>query len=127
MANELRLLFRSQYWRDSVMTRQSGQVETTVTTSSELYSENTQLVGTAHDAVDVGDISDNAMLIIENLDDTATIEVGGDDTGAFVSWFTIPPGYGPCYFGRATSLASVYLKSDTASTPVRVTLMKLTA
>jgi len=127
MANEIRTAFKFDLWRANVNVRSSPQKQVSVETTSELYSDNTQSVGTTHEAVAAGDVTDDAMLIVENLHATATVEIGGDSGGSFVSWLTIPPGYPAAVLPVASSLASTYLKSDTAATPVRVTLCKIVA
>lgn len=127
MANEIRIATRLQLWRDSVMIRNTPLTEIQIATTSDLFSDNTQTVGTSHEQLDVGDVTDDAVVIIENLHATAIVEVGGDATGAFVSWITIPPGYPPAILPKASALADVYLKSDTATTQVRVTMAKIAA
>lgn len=127
MTNQVKITHRMEYWRDSVNVRQAPVKVTSVDTTSEIYVETTQIVGTTHELVAVGDASDDSMMIVENLSATATVEIGGDATGSFVSWVTIPPRYPAAVIPVASSLASTYLKSDTASTPIRITLVKITA
>jgi len=107
------------------MVRSTPQTETTVTTTSDLISDATQVVGTTHEVIAAGDVTDTAMAIIENIHATATISVGGDSGGAFVKWFDIAAGDPPAQLPRVGTLASTYLKSSTASTPVKVTLIKI--
>lgn len=127
MANQIKTAFRWAFWRDSVMIRSTPQKEITTDTTSEIYSDNTQIVGTSHEVIAAGDVTDSAMAIIENLHATATVQIGGDDTGTFVPWITLPPGSPPAVLPRVAVLATTYLDSDTASTPIRVTLIKISA
>lgn len=127
MSNQIRVSTQLQVFRDSVLVRQSNLKNTTVDTTSELYSDNTQLVGTTHELMAAGDVTDDAFVMVENLSSTATVEVGGDDSAVFVSWISIPPGYPPAILPTASSLAATYLKSSEASTSVRVTLVKIVA
>lgn len=127
MANEIKTTFGFQFWRDSVLFRQSQQKTTTTDTTSDIYSDNTQLVGTTHGVVDAGDATDDVMMLVENLHASAVVEVGGDDASSFVSWFKIPAGSPPAVVPIVSSLAATYLKSSVASTPVRVTLVKVAA
>jgi len=125
MTNQVKLLQRFQYWRASVQAVATPQIETTTDTTSELYITNTQLVGVAHELVAVADITDDAMMIVENLHATAVVKIGGDETGTFIPWIVIPPGGPSAVLPRAASLASVYLISDIAATPIRVTLVRI--
>ena len=127
MTNQIKISHKLEYWRDSVQVRNAPFKTTSVDTTSEIFAETTQVVGTTHELVAAGDATDDTMMIVENLHATAIIEIGGDDTGSFVSWVTIPPGYPPAVIPLASSLASTYLQSDTASTPIRVTLVKIVA
>ena len=127
MANEIRTAFRWQFWRASVMVRSTPQKETTTATTSEIYSDNTQIVGTVHEAIAAGDVTDDAMMIVENLHATAVVRIGGDAAGVFVPWVIIPPGAGPAVLPKAAALASTYLISSVAATPIRVTLIKIAA
>jgi hypothetical protein len=96
------------------------------TTTSELKTQNVQVVGTTHEVIAAGDVTDSAACRIENLHATAIISVGGDAAGSFVKWFDVPPGE-VAYLPRVGTLVSTYLDSDTASTPVQVTLIKVAA
>lgn len=127
MTNQVKIATKFDLLRASVNVRNSPLKQIEVETTSELFSDNTQVVGTTHETVAAGDVTDDAMMIVENLHATATVEIGGDATGSFVSWVTIPPGYPPAVIPVVSSLASTYLKSDTASTPIRVTLVKIVA
>jgi hypothetical protein len=124
MANAVKFLSTLQFWRESVVVNNPPQKLIETATTSHLKTENTQVVGTTHEAVAAGDVTDSAMAHIENLHATAIVSVGGDDTGSFVPWFTIPPGE-RAHLPRVSSLAATYLKSDTASTNVQVTLIKI--
>lgn len=126
MANSVKISFRLNLLRDSVLVRQVPMTETTISTTSELFSDNTQSVGTSHELIAAGDVTDDMMAIVENLHATAIVTVGGDAAAVFVPWFFIPPGE-RAVMPRLDAVAAAYLKSDTATTPVRVTLIKIAA
>jgi hypothetical protein len=96
-----------------------------VTTTSEIQSVNTQLVGTTHEVIALGDVTDDAFVLIENKHATALVQVGVDVAASFVGVIDIPAGGPPAILPRATTLATTYLLSSVASTPVRVTMIKI--
>ena len=124
MANEVRFLSRLQFSRDSVIVKNPPSKEVATTTTSQLATQNVQVVGTTHEVIAAGDVTDSALAQVENLHSTAIVSVGGDAAGSFVPWFTVPPGE-KAHLPRISTLASTYLKSDTASTSVEVTLIKI--
>jgi hypothetical protein len=124
MANTITFSARLQYARDSVSVWNPPYQNVATTTTTEIKSDNTQIVGTTHELIAAGDVTDNAVCRIENLHATATVSVGGDSAGSFVKWFDIPAGE-VAYMPRVGALASTYLKSTTASTSVQVTLAKV--
>jgi hypothetical protein len=125
MANAIKTSFKWQYSIASTVSRTSQFKEVETSTTSDYLSDNTQNVGTTHELVAIGDVTDDAMMIVENLHASATVEIGGDSTGSFVSWIKIPAGAPAAVLPRASALASTYLKSSAASTPIRVTLVKI--
>lgn len=127
MANSIRVSQRLEYVRDTSTTMQKPLKQLTIETTSDLATSNVQLVGTTHEVIAVGDVTDNAYAEIRNLHATALVSVGGDSGGSFVKWFDIPAGYPAAIIPRVGTLASSYLKSDTASTPIEVTLVKIVA
>lgn len=127
MANAIKTTFRLEILRENVVIRNGPLTSTSIATSSDLYSENTQLVGTSHEVIAAGDVTDDAIAIIENLHATATVTIGGDSGGSFVPWVDIPAGYPAAVLPQVATLASTYLKSTVASTPVRVTIAKIVA
>jgi hypothetical protein len=127
MANEIRLVDRTEFARGSVLSRPARPQQYAIATTSELVSDAVQVVGTTHEAIEPGDVTDSAFCRIENLSATAVVTVGGDASTVFVPWFSIPPGGPPATLPIVESLSDTYLKSDTASTPVRVTLIKVVA
>jgi hypothetical protein len=126
MTNKIKMAMRLQFWRDNAVVKNPPLKEVETETTSELNTENVQIVGTTHEVIAAGDVTDAAACRIENLHATAIVSVGGDDTGSFVKWFDIPPGE-VAFLPRVGALASTYLDSDTASTPVSVTLIKIVA
>ena len=124
MANSIKFSSRTQFVRGTVFENAAPFKEISIATMSELTSDNVQVVGTTHEAIAAGDVTDTARCEVENIHATATISVGGDSGGSFVLWFTIPAGE-KAVIPRIGALASTYLKSSAASTPVRVTLHKV--
>lgn len=124
MSNSIKFSSRTQFVRGTVFENAAPFKEISITTTSELTSDNVQVVGTTHEAIAAGDVTDTARCEVENIHATATISVGGDAAGSFVLWFTIPAGE-KAVLPRVGALASTYLKSSAASTPVRVTLHKV--
>jgi hypothetical protein len=120
------MAMRLQFVRDNVTIVNPPLKEVSTTTTSELRTDNVQVVGTTHELIAAGDVTDAAACRIENLHATAVVSVGGDAAGSFVKWFDIPPGE-VAYLPRVGALASTYLDSDTASTPVSVALLKVVA
>ena len=126
MSNTIRMAMRLQFVRDNVTIVNPPLKEVLTVTTSELRTDNVQVVGTTHELIAAGDVTDAAACRIENLHATAVVSVGGDAAGSFVKWFDVPPGE-VAYLPRVGALASTYLDSDTASTPVSVTLLKVVA
>ena len=124
MSNSFKFISQLQFSRSSVVVKNPPQKVVEKTTTSELNTDNVQIVGTTHEVIAAGDVTDSAACRIENLHATAIVSVGGDSGGSFVKWFDVPPGE-VAYLPRVGTLASTYLDSDTASTPVQVTLIKV--
>jgi hypothetical protein len=126
MANVIKMAMRMQFVRNNVTIVNPPLKEVSTTTTSELRTDNVQVVGTTHEVIAAGDVTDSAACRIENLHATAVVSVGGDAAGSFVKWFDVPPGE-VAFLPRVGALATTYLDSDTASTPVSVTLIKIVA
>lgn len=125
MSNTIKTKHAFRFLRAGTIVLDRPLIESEVTTTSELVFVNNQIVGTTHEAVAINDVTDTAMMIVENTHATATVSVGGDSGGSFVKWFDIAPGDPPGQLPRVGTLASVYLKSSAASTPIKVTLVKI--
>jgi hypothetical protein len=125
MANTIRTNFKFEFLKGTTVYKQVPNQKSEVSTTSDLSPIGEQVVGTTHDLVAAGDVTDTALMIITNLHATATISVGGDAAGSFVKWFDIAPGDPPAVLPRVGTLASTYLKSSAASTAVGVTLVKI--
>ena len=125
MANTIRTNFKFEFLKETVLYKQVPNQKSEVSTTSDLSPIGEQVVGTTHELVAAGDVTDTALMIITNLHATATISVGGDAAGSFVKWFDIAPGDPPAVLPRVGALASTYLKSSAASTTVGVTLVKI--
>lgn len=127
MSNTIKAQIRIDYLSANSIVRSIPNRVFEVPTTSDIISDNTQVVGTTHAAIDAGDVTDDAMAIIENLHATALVRIGGDASTVFVPWIEIPAGGPPAILPVITALASTYLISSVASTPVRVTLIKIVA
>jgi hypothetical protein len=127
MSNTLRISQKRE-WIESGSVARPGQLRpVSIVTTSDLIDEKTQIVGTTHEVIAVGDMTDDAYVEISNPHATAVVQIGVDDTGVFVPLIDIPPGYPAAVIPQASTLAAMYLKSSVASTPVRVTLVKIVA
>jgi hypothetical protein len=127
MANAVKTTIKVDYSESGVLIRSLPLRVFDVVTTSNLLSDNTQLVGTTHEQVVVGDVTDDAMMIVQNLHATALVQIGIDDAAVFVPVVDIPAGGPPAVLPVASSLAATYLQSSAATTPVRVTLVKIVA
>jgi len=127
MTNQLKISTRVEWWRDNVLTLQSPLKQKTIETTSDLAVSSVQVVGTLHEGGAIGDVTDDAILVVENLSTTATVQIGGDAAGSFVEWFFLAPGDPPAILGRVGALASTYLKASASTTSVSVTLVKIVA
>lgn len=127
MTNQLRISEKFEYSRDNAIRKQVPQQSYTMDTTSELAPITEQVVGTSHELIAAGDVTDMAFCRIEVLHATAVVSVGHDASGSFVPWFSLKRGDPPAIMPRVGTLAATYLKSDTASTPVGVTLVKIVA
>jgi hypothetical protein len=127
MVNSIKISSKRDKLRNNVLVQTPPLSQVTVSTTSELSTDNVQVVGTTHELVAAGDVTDSALMEVENLHATATVQIGGDSAGTFVPWCSIPAGYPPARFPIVASLAATYLKSSVASTPVRVTLDKISS
>jgi hypothetical protein len=126
MTNSVKVTTKVEWLDDGSLSRLIPNRTVTVETTSDILSDNTQLVGTSHELIALGDVTDDALVRIENLHATAIVSVGHDVAASFVGLIDIPPGE-VAILPRATTLATTYLDSDTASTPVRVTMFKIVA
>jgi len=127
MANAIRTTIKIEYFEDSAIVRSIPSRVYNVVTTSGIVSDNTQLVGTTHEQVAIGDVTDDAFLMVQNMHATALVQVGLDVSTVFTPLVDIPAGGPPAIIPIASTLADTYLKSTVASTPVRVTLIKVVA
>lgn len=127
MANSVKTTLKVEWYRGTVLERPQQPTTYTVETTSEIINDSTQIVGTTHELLDAGDATDDCFAKIEHSHASAVVQIGVDNGGTFVPLFDIPAGGPPAIIPRVSALASTYLKSDTASTPVRVMLAKIVA
>lgn len=125
MANAIKVFSKVEWHRSDVIDK-VGLLRTVETsTTSELFVETVQTVGTTHEVIAAGDVTDDAYLFVRNLSSTATVQIGGDSAGSFVEWFFLAPGDPEAFMGRVGTLASTYLKASGASTQIAVRLVKI--
>jgi hypothetical protein len=127
MTNSVKTLFRLEWYENNALSRSIPSKQKTIETTSGLVFDATQVVGTTHEVLAVGDVTDDAVLIIDNLHATATVQIGIDDSSVFVPIIDIPAGYPAAVLPIASSLAGLYLKSSAANTSVRVAAFKIVA
>lgn len=125
MSRAIRNVMRFTVTDPSGTTHEIAQRIYAQATTSEIVNDATQLVGTSHEQLGLGDATDDLFCRIENMHATAVVEIGIDDSSVFVSLFKVPAGGPPAILPLLTVAADVYLKSSVASTPVRVTLCKI--
>lgn len=125
MANTIKIRNQFQFLRDSVLRQNLPTSDTSISTTSDLCVITQQIVGTTHEVVASGDVTDTALMEVTNLHASATISVGGDSGGSFVKWFDIAAGDPPARLPRVGALASTYLKSSAANTPIQIVLAKI--
>ena len=127
MTNTIKTSVKLEWLEGSTLARQIPSKTFSVETISDVLSDNTQIFGTTHEAIAVGDVTDDAFVMVANLHATALVQIGIDDTGVFVPVIDIPALGPPAILPMASTLAATYLKSSVASTPVRVTMIKVQA
>jgi hypothetical protein len=127
MANAIRTTIKVEYLEGNFIVRSIPTKAYDVATTSNVLSDNTQLVGTTHEQVAAGDVTDDAFVMVQNLHATALVQIGLDVSTVFTPLVDIPAGGPPAIIPIASTLADTYLKSSVASTPVRVTLIKVVA
>jgi hypothetical protein len=125
MANVIRTTIKVDYIESGVIARSIPTRVYDVVTTSGIVSDNTQLVGTTHEQVAIGDVTDDAFVMVQNMHATALVQVGLDVSTVFTPLVDVPAGGPPAIVPIASTLADTYLKSSVASTPVRVTLIKV--
>lgn len=125
MANTFKIGVKTDWLIDAVLNTSRPYKEFSTSTTSGLLFDNSQVVGTSHELVAIGDVTDDAVMIVENMHATALVQVGSEVAAAFAPFIDIPAGGPPAILPRASTLSATYLQSDTASTTVRVTLVKI--
>jgi hypothetical protein len=90
---------------DLDFSRRTGNVSVTQTGSAMIH--NVQLVGSTHEILDVGDVSDPAVFLFINLS-SFDIQIGIDQTGVFVPFLKIPSG--KFAMGSGLDITAIYAK-----------------
>lgn len=88
------------------------------------YHSTQQTVGTTHELISAGDLTDDVWLEVENTDETNYVEYGVDVAATFHAFGKILPKH-RVVLGIASSLAGSYLKADTASCRCNISLYKI--
>jgi hypothetical protein len=127
MANSVKTTIKVEFFESSALSRSVPSKAYTVETTSLLVADGTQIVGTTHELIAAGDVTDDAMVVVENLHATALVQLGTDTAGAFTAVIDIPAGHPRCIIPVASTLAGLYVKSSVASTSIRVALFKIVA
>lgn len=102
------------------------QFTETVDTTSSIIHQTTQLVGTTHEAVSTGDVSGTPLAVVRNEHASAIVQLGVEVAATFYPLIDIPPGE-TAKIPRFSNLANLYVESDTASTPVTISLHQISA
>lgn len=71
MANSIKVSSRLERLRNNVSVQSPPLSQVTVATTSELAVDGVQVVGTTHELIAVGDVTDDAYMEVENLHATA--------------------------------------------------------
>lgn len=127
MANTIRLTTRVEYLGDGSPASPQLQSKTTsITTTSAIHSQVTQLVGTSEETLFAGDQTDDVVCVVENRAASASLSMGLVVSGTYYPLFDIPAGE-RAILPRLDTLASTYIKASAANTPALVTLYKVVA
>lgn len=125
MANYIQTIFGvTRVVNNALGTGSITQEQENVSTTSNKIFMNYQEIGTTHEVISVGDITDNCMAVLKNTHATAVIEVGVVVSTVFYPLFKIPPGE-RSKLSRVSSLAGTYFKSTVANAELEVTLYKI--
>lgn len=127
MANSVKTTIKVEFFETSTLSRSLPSKAYEVETTSVLVGDATQVVGTTHELIAAGDVTDDAMVVVENLHATALVQLGTDTAGSFTAVIDIPAGHPRCIIPVASTLSGLYVKSSVASTSIRVALFKIVA
>ena len=81
--------------------------------STEIIEAGGQTVGTTHEVLDLGDVTSPAFIVLRNADTANYVEIGLDDTGAFVPVTRIRPGLVSVI--QPASGVTLYARANTAA------------
>jgi hypothetical protein len=127
MANTIRITTRIEYLDESTPSPPSVSSKTTsITTTSAIHAQVTQIVGTSHELITAGDQTDDVVCMVENKSASATLSLGVVVSATYYPLLDIPAGE-RAILPRLDALASTYIKSTAASTNALVTLYKVVA
>ena len=116
MANEIRTQLAQSVSNGSLNDSISLAFQTDQATA--LLADGVQIVGTSHEALNLGDVTNMGPSTIVNGDATNYVTLGIDDTGAFVPVLDIAPGEGLSGV-KAASGVTLYVKANTAPVNIR--------
>lgn len=126
MSNTIRTSLRVEYLVAGVISYSIPTKTESVATTSEIIHQTTQIVGTTHEALSIGDSTDDCLCVLRNTHATATVEVGVEVSAIFYPLFDIPAGES-AKLPRISSLAGTFVKSSVVSTGLLVALYKVAA
>ena len=92
MADEISYAVQIQYSKNGRSQVKAATSNTLDVTGNNLVSGVEATANDAHNAIDKGGIGTLGLCHFENLDATNTIEIGYDDSGAFVTAASLAPG-----------------------------------
>lgn len=126
MSNTVRTSLRVEYLESGSVAYSIPTKTESVATTSQIIHQTVQIVGTTHELLSAGDATDDCLCVLRNNHTTAVIEVGVEVSSVFYPLFKVSPGE-TAKMPRVSAIASTYLKSSAASTPVLVGLYKIAA
>lgn len=127
MSNTIRITSRVEYLSSGTIASPQLQSKTTsITTTSSIHAQVTQIVGTSEETLFAGDQTDDVACVVENRAASASLSMGVVVSGTYYPLFDIPAGE-RAILPRLDTLASTYIKASAASTPALVTLYKVVA
>lgn len=114
-------------WSEETTNRTQGSNAITaepLASTDSAFHQTQQVVGTSHELVSAGDLTDDVWVEVENTDETNYVEYGVEVAAAFHAFGKIPPKM-RVVLGIASSLAGSYLQANTATCKCIISLYKI--